>query len=114
MHTNTVDIAKAIKIIEEIVRVAKVGEIYNGKVVRIEKFGCFVELWKGTDGLCHISKLAHERVQKTEDVVKLGDIISVKVIGIDDKGRVDLSRKAVLPRPKPSVKPSQHKAPEKK
>jgi len=114
MHTNTVDIAKAIKIIEEIVRVAKVGEIYNGKVVRIEKFGCFVELWKGTDGLCHISKLAHERVQKTEDVVKLGDIISVKVIGIDDKGRVDLSRKAVLPRPKTSVKPTQYKAPEKK
>ncbi len=114
MHTNTVDIAKAIKIIEEIVKVAKVGEVYNGKVVRIEKFGCFVELWKGTDGLCHISKLAHERVQKTEDVVKLGDIISVKVIGIDDKGRVDLSRKAVLPRPKPTPKPEIKKAPEKK
>ncbi len=106
MHTNTVDIAKAIKIIEDIVKVAKVGEVYSGKVVRIEKFGCFVELWKGTDGLCHISKLAHERVQRTEDVVKLYDMISVKVIGIDDKGRVDLSRKATLPKPvvKPVVK----------
>ncbi len=112
MHTNTVDIAKAIKIIEQIVRVAKVGEVYSGKVVRVEKFGCFVELWKGTDGLCHISKLAHERVQRTEDVVKMGDIISVKVIGIDDKGRVDLSRKATLP--KPVFKPAPKKAPETK
>ena len=114
MHTNTVDIAKAMKIIEQIVKVAKVGEVYSGKVVRIEKFGCFVELWKGTDGLCHISKLAHERVHKTEDVVKLGDIISVKVIGIDDKGRVDLSRKAVLPRPKVTPKPVHLKAAEMK
>ncbi len=114
MHTNTEDIAKAIKIIENIVKVAEVGEIYSGKVVRIEKFGCFVELWKGTDGLCHISKLAHQRVQKTEDVVKLGDIISVKVIGIDDKGRVDLSRKAVLPRPKPTFKPVHKKTSESK
>jgi len=114
MHTNTVDIAKAMKIIEQIVKVAKVGEVYSGKVVRIEKFGCFVELWKGTDGLCHISKLAHERVHKTEDVVKLGDIINVKVIGIDDKGRVDLSRKAVLPRPKATPKPVHLKAAEMK
>ncbi len=105
MHTNNEDIDKAIKIIEQIVRVAKVGEVYAGKVVRIEKFGCFVELWKGTDGLCHISKLAHERVKRTEDVVKMGDIINVKVIGIDEKGRVDLSRKATLPRPKPVAKP---------
>lgn len=112
MHTNTVDIAKAIKIIENIVKVAKVGEIYSGKVVRIEKFGCFVELWKGTDGLCHISKLAHERVQRTEDVVKLYDIITVKVIGIDDKGRVDLSRKATLP--KPVFKPAPKKESENK
>ena len=116
MHTNTVDIAKAIKIIEDIVKVAKVGEVYSGKVVRIEKFGCFVELWKGTDGLCHISKLAHERVQRTEDVVKLYDIISVKVIGIDDKGRVDLSRKATLPKPvaKPVVKTTPVAKPETK
>ncbi len=99
MHTDFEPIECALKRIEEIVRVAKVGEVYKGKVVRIEKFGCFVELWKGTDGLCHISKLAHERVNTVEDVVKLGERIDVKVIGIDDRGRIDLSRKATLPRP---------------
>jgi polyribonucleotide nucleotidyltransferase len=99
MHHNTQDIEIAIKMIEEIIREAKVGEVYSGKVVRVEKFGCFVELWKGTDGLCHISKLAHERVNKVEDVANLGDIITVKVIGIDDRGRIDLSRKATLPKP---------------
>ncbi len=99
MHHELGPIDTAIKQIEDIVRVAKVGEVYHGKVVRVEKFGCFVELWKGTDGLCHISKLAHERVEKVEDVVKLGDRIDVKVIGIDDRGRIDLSRKATLPKP---------------
>ena len=63
---------------------------------RIEKFGCFVELWPGQEGLCHISKLDVKRVEKVEDIVKIGDVIQVKVIGIDDKGRVDLSRKDVL------------------
>ncbi len=96
MHQDAYFIDKAIKLIEDIIREVAVGEIYQGKVVRIEKFGCFVELWPGQEGLVHISKLAKERVQKVEDVVKLGDIITVKVIGIDDKGRVDLSRKAVL------------------
>ncbi len=99
MHTEMDPINCAMKRIEELVRVAEVGEIYDGKVVRIEKFGCFIELWKGTDGLCHISKLAHERVNRVEDVVKLNDVVKVKVIGIDDRGRIDLSRKAVLPRP---------------
>jgi polyribonucleotide nucleotidyltransferase len=99
MHTNTKDINKAMQMIENIVKVAKVGEVYDGKVVRVEKYGAFVELWKGTDGLCHISKLDHKRVEKTEDVVKVGDIINVKVIGIDDRGRVDLSRKATMPKP---------------
>ncbi len=101
MHTEMEPINNAIKRIEQIVRVAKVGEIYDGKVVRIEKFGCFVELWKGTDGLCHISKLAHHRVNKVEDVVKLGQTLKVKVIGIDDRGRIDLSHKATLPKPEP-------------
>jgi len=108
MHTNNEDIDKAIAIIEEIVRTAKVGEVYSGKVVRIEKFGCFVELWKGTDGLCHISKLDHARVNRVEDIAKMGDIITVKVIGIDEKGRIDLSRKDTLPKPvfkKPTPKP---------
>jgi len=107
MHTNSEDIKIAIKLIEDIIRTAKVGEVYSGKVVRVEKFGCFVELWKGTDGLCHISKLAHERVNKVEDVCNMGDIITVKVIGIDDRGRIDLSRKDTLPKPKkPERKPT--------
>ncbi len=99
MHHNSTDIETAIALIEDIIREAKKGELYNGKVTRVEKFGCFVELWKGTEGLCHISKLAHERVAKVEDVCNVGDIISVKVIGIDDRGRIDLSRKDTLPRP---------------
>jgi polyribonucleotide nucleotidyltransferase len=99
MHTEMEPITQALKMIEDIVKVAEIGEVYQGKVVRIEKFGCFVELWKGTDGLCHISKLAHKRVENVEDVVKLGQIIAVKVIGIDDRGRIDLSHKATLPEP---------------
>ena len=99
MHSRYEPIEKAIAIIEEIVKVAKIGEEYEGKVVRIEKFGCFVELWPGTDGLCHVSKLAHTRVDKVEDVVKLGQVLKVKVIGIDERGRIDLSHKALLPRP---------------
>jgi polyribonucleotide nucleotidyltransferase len=114
MHTNSVDIEKAIKLIEDIVREAKKGEVYSGKVVRVEKFGCFVELWPGTDGLCHISKLAHERVNKVEDICNVGDVITVKVIGIDDRGRIDLSRKDTLPKPKREEKPRHESKPEKK
>ncbi len=99
MHTDIDPINRALAMIADLVRVAEIGEVYRGKVVRIEKFGCFVELWKGTDGLCHISKLAHERVDKVEDVVKLGQLIDVKVIGIDDRGRIDLSYKATQPKP---------------
>ncbi len=96
MHTDMFFINQAMKMIEDIIRTVEVGEVYNGKVVRIEKFGAFVELWPGQDGLCHISQIAKERVAKVEDVVKIGDIIAVKVIGIDEKGRVDLSRKVLL------------------
>ncbi|MDD3122289.1 MAG: polyribonucleotide nucleotidyltransferase [Candidatus Izemoplasmatales bacterium] len=96
MHQDTYFIEKAMKMIENIIREVIVNEVYTGKVTRVEKFGCFVELWPGTEGLVHISKLAKERVENTEDVVKVGDVITVKCIGIDDKGRVDLSRKAVL------------------
>ncbi len=99
MHSRVEPINNALKEIEDIVRVAKVGEIYDGKVKRVEAYGCFVELWAGTEGLCHISKLAHGRVAKTTDVVNVGDTLKVKVIGIDDRGRIDLSHKAVLPKP---------------
>ncbi|AUJ26635.1 polyribonucleotide nucleotidyltransferase [Virgibacillus dokdonensis] len=87
---------KAKKIIEDLVREVEVGQLYLGKVKRIEKFGAFVELFKGKDGLVHISELAEERTNKVEDVVSIGDEILVKVKEIDNQGRVNLSRKAVL------------------
>ncbi|MED4532469.1 polyribonucleotide nucleotidyltransferase [Metabacillus fastidiosus] len=87
---------KAKKIIEDLVREVVVGQMYLGKVKRIEKFGCFVEIFTGKDGLVHISELAEERVGKVEDVVAIGDEILVKVTEIDKQGRVNLSRKAVL------------------
>jgi polyribonucleotide nucleotidyltransferase len=87
---------KAKKIIEDIVREVEVGEMYLGKVKRIEKFGAFVEIFQGKDGLVHISELAEERVGKVEDVLSIGDEILVKVTEIDKQGRVNLSRKAVL------------------
>ncbi|KAA0547889.1 polyribonucleotide nucleotidyltransferase [Bacillus sp. BGMRC 2118] len=87
---------KAKKIIEDIVREVEVGQMYLGKVKRIEKFGAFVELFSGKDGLVHISELAEERIGKVEDVVAIGDEILVKVTEIDKQGRVNVSRKAVL------------------
>ena len=87
---------KAKHIIEDIVREVVVGQLYLGKVKRIEKFGAFVEIFHGKDGLVHISELAEERVGKVEDVVKIGDEMLVKVMEIDKQGRVNLSRKAVL------------------
>ena len=87
---------KAKKIIEDIDREVEVGQMYLGTVKRIEKFGAFVELFKGKDGLVHISELAEERTNKVEDVVSIGDQILVKVKEIDRQGRINLSRKAVL------------------
>ncbi|ASA22214.1 polyribonucleotide nucleotidyltransferase [Paenibacillus donghaensis] len=94
--SNEEMIQKARSIIEGIVREVQVGEIYVGTVRRIEKFGAFVELIPGKDGLVHISQLSTERVAKVEDVVAIGDTITVKVTEIDQQGRVNLSRKAVL------------------
>ncbi|GIM47850.1 polyribonucleotide nucleotidyltransferase [Collibacillus ludicampi] len=87
---------RAREIIEGIVREVEVGAIYNGKVVRIEKYGAFVEVLPGKEGLVHISQLAEERVEKTEDVVKVGDELLVKVTEIDPQGRINLSRKEAL------------------
>lgn len=100
-------IQKAKKIIEDIVREVVVGELYLGKVKRIEKFGAFVEIFNGKDGLVHISELAEERVGKVEDVVSLGDELLVKVTEIDKQGRVNLSRKAVLKEQKEAANPTQ-------
>ncbi|MEH7234724.1 polyribonucleotide nucleotidyltransferase [Bacillus sp. JJ1562] len=98
---------KAKKIIEDIVREVEVGQMYLGKVKRIEKFGAFVEIFSGKDGLVHISELAEERVGKVEDVVSIGDEILVKVTEIDKQGRVNLSRKAVLREQKEQEKQQQ-------
>ncbi|HLQ84262.1 MAG TPA: polyribonucleotide nucleotidyltransferase [Pseudogracilibacillus sp.] len=93
-ESDKIDDAK--QIIEDLVREAKVGEIYLGEVKRIEKFGAFVEIFKGKDGLVHISELQDKRTEKVEDVLKIGDEVMVKVIEIDRQGRVNLSRKQAL------------------
>mgnify|MGYP000487104290 FL=1 len=99
-HNDYDTIEKAKQMISDIVRVAKVGDVYAAKVVRLEKFGAFVNLFGNTDGLLHISKISHHRVDKVEDVLKLGDIIDVRVTEIDNKGRINVSAKALLPKPK--------------
>ena len=108
-HNNQEVIDKTKKMIEEIVREVEVGKIYEAKVVKIEDFGCFVQLWPGCEGLVHISQLAHERVNKVEDVVKVGDEIIVKALGPDKKGRQNFSRKDALPKPKEKAKEDKKK-----
>ena len=83
---------EAVKRIEQIVKEPEVGEIYEGKVVRLMQFGAFVEFLPGKDGLIHISKLDKKRVEKVEDVVKIGDVVKVKIIEIDKQGRINLMR----------------------
>lgn len=89
-------IEKARDIIKGIVEVPEVGDVYDGKVVRIMQFGAFVDLGGGREGMIHISKLSDKRVEKVEDVVKIGDTVEVEVIKIDEKGRIDLKR--ILPK----------------
>lgn len=103
MHSKMEWINKAIEIIENLTREPVVGQIYPVKVVKIVDFGAFVELWPGCEGLVHISELDLKRVAKVEDVVHVGDEIVIKLLKIDDKGKLVLSRKAVL---KQNVKPS--------
>ncbi len=103
-HSDQEIINKTREMIEEVVREVEVGKIYEAKVVKIEDFGCFVQLWPGCEGLVHISQLSHERVAKVEDVVKVGDEIIVKALGPDKKGRQNFSRKDALPKPKTKAK----------
>ncbi|MCX4254436.1 MAG: polyribonucleotide nucleotidyltransferase [Bacilli bacterium] len=98
-HTDASIIAKTRKMIEEVIREVEVNAIYTGKVVKVEDFGCFVELWPGCEGLVHISELDYKRVEKTKDLVSVGDKIMVKAIGYDNRGRLNLSRKQALPKP---------------
>jgi len=92
-------IAKAQGLINDIVVEPEVGEVYKGKVSRIMNFGAFIEILPGKEGLLHISHISHERVAKVEDVLNIGDEVEVKVTEIDEKGRVNLSRKVLLPKP---------------
>ena len=99
-HSDKDIIEKTKQMILDVVKEVEEGKIYPAKVVKIEDFGCFVQVWPGCEGLVHISELAHERVKKTDDVVKLGDEILVMAIGCDKKGRLNFSRKQALPKPK--------------
>jgi polyribonucleotide nucleotidyltransferase len=94
--TNAEGMEIARKEVESLTAEIEVGKVYRGKVVTIKDFGCFVEVFPGKDGLVHISELANFRVKQTEDIVKLGDEIWVKCLGVDEKGRVRLSRKAAM------------------
>ena len=103
-HTDKEIIERTREMIEAVVREVEEGKIYDAKVVKIEDFGCFVQLWPGCEGLVHVSQLAHERVERVEDVVQLGDEIIVKALGPDKKGRQNFSRKDALPKPKKKEK----------
>lgn len=88
--------ARAKQMIEDIVREVEVGEVYTGTVTRLLKFGAFVQILPNKEGLCHVSQLANHRVERVEDVVQVGDQLTVKVVEIDEKGRINLSHKATL------------------
>ena len=103
-HTDKDIIAKTRKMIEDVVREVEEGKVYTGKVVKVEDFGAFVELWPGCEGLVHVSQLDHKRVEKPSDVVAVGDEIMVKSLGYDNRGRLNLSRKECLPKPEKKEK----------
>lgn len=92
-------IKKAIEIIEQLVEEVEVGKTYEGTILRIENYGAFVEVLPGKSGLLHISQIDHRRIDRVEDIFDIGDKVTVKVMGIDDKGRIDLSRKALMATP---------------
>ena len=95
-HQNQEIIDKTKKMIEAVVREVETSKIYSGKIVKVENFGCFVELWPGCEGLCHVSQLDSKRVEDPHDMFKVGDEIMVKALGYDSKGRLNLSRKETL------------------
>lgn len=99
-HTDQEVIDRTASMIKEVIKEAVEGEIYPAKVVKVEDFGCFVQLWPGCEGLVHVSQLDHKRIEKAGDVVHEGDEIVVKCLGVDKRGRLNFSRKEVLPKPK--------------
>ena len=112
-HQDKDIIAKCKEMIESVAREVVPGEIYTGKVVKVEDFGCFVELWPGCEGLVHVSQLAWERVDKASDLFKVGDEITVKAEGYDNKNRLNLSRKATLPKTERKEDDKEDKEPKK-
>ena len=110
-HSDQEVLNKAMDMIQNIIKEAKVGEIYEGKVVRIEKFGAFVQLFGTTDGLLHVSKIAWERVEKPEDKLKMGDLIRVIITEIDERGRVNVSARDLLEKPEGYVEPQRKERP---
>ena len=99
-HNDQEVIDKTRAMIENVAREVEIGQIYTGKVVSVQDFGCFVELWEGCEGFLHVSQIAHERVEKPSDVLSVGDEVIVKATGYDKKGKLNLSRKEALPKPK--------------
>ena len=95
-HTDQEVIDRTAKRIQDVAKEVEEGKIYTGKVVKVEDFGCFVELWPGCEGMVHVSQLAKDRVNKASDVVKVGDEIVVKSLGFDKRGRLNLSRKEAM------------------
>ena len=95
--------SRAVEMINEIVKDVEVGEVYKGVITTITSFGAFVELIKGKEGLLHISNISHERLNKVEDLFKIGDEVEVKVIEIDNQGKIKLSRKILLEKPKKEI-----------
>lgn len=102
--SNAEKAAQAKAAVEALGAEIRIGAVYTGKVVAIKEFGCFVELAPGTDGMVHVSELAHGFVKKVDEQVKVGDVVTVKVINIDDNGRIKLSRKAMLPAPEATAR----------
>ena len=103
-HTDKDVIARTREMIEAVIREVETGKIYTGKVVKVEDFGCFVELWPGCEGLVHVSQLDNKRVEKPSDVVSVGDEIIVKSLGYDNRGRLNLSRRDALPKKEKEIK----------
>ncbi len=97
-HQDQSIIDKTKEMILNVVREVETGKVYQGRITKVESFGCFVELWSGCEGLCHVSQLDNKRVEHPSDLFKVGDEIMVKSLGYDNKGRLNLSRKEALPK----------------
>ena len=97
-HQDQSIIDKTKEMILNVVREVEPGKVYQGRITKVESFGCFVEVWSGCEGLCHVSQLDNKRVEHPSDLFKVGDEIMVKSLGYDNKGRLNLSRKEALPK----------------